>query len=306
MQRMLMLLADPAEVFSREQSMFSRLKSWIWESIVGWLNKQVDQHNLQEIYDFDALVADLKPTDVVLFEGRSRVSQVIKMVTLSPWTHAALYIDSLNSLEDDALREHVACFYQGDPDEPLVIESLLGHGTIVNPIAKYRYEHLRVCRPSSLQDDDRGRLIRYALDYLGLDYDVRQLLDLARLMFPYGILPRKWRSSLFHHNVGKPTQIVCSSMIARCFQKVNYPVVPIVQKDQFNNVRFFKRNFRLFVPSDFDYSPFFEVIKYPSREVIQKIVLHEFLWYEDSVPNSENEYVALDGFPPPGLIELRR
>ncbi|CAA6803181.1 MAG: Permuted papain-like amidase enzyme, YaeF/YiiX, C92 family [uncultured Thiotrichaceae bacterium] len=286
--------------------MFSRLKNWVWESVVEWLNTDVDKHHLKDIYDFDALIADLKPADVVLFEGRSRVSQVIKIVTLSPWTHAALYIDSLNSLEDDALREYVEGFYQGDPDEPLIIESLLGHGTIVNPISMYRNEHIRICRPLSLQDDDRKRLIRSALGHLGLDYDVRQLLDLARLMFPYGILPRKWRSSLFRHNVGKPTQIVCSSMIARCFQKVNYPIVPIIQKDRFNNLRFYKRNFRLFVPSDFDYSPFFEVIKYPSYQVVRQIISDEFLWYEDSVQNIENEVVAIDSFSSQGLVEVRR
>lgn len=286
--------------------MFSRLKNWVWEFIVEWLNTNVDKHNLKDIYDFDALVADLKPADVVLFEGRSRVSQVIKIVTLSPWTHAALYIDSLNSLEDDSLREYVEGFYQGDPDEPLIIESLLGFGTIVNPISMYRNEHIRVCRPFSLQEDDRNRLIRYALGHLGLDYDVRQLLDLARLMFPYGILPRKWRSSLFRHNVGKPTQIVCSSMIARCFQQVNYPIVPIIQKDKFNNLRFYKRNFRLFVPSDFDYSPFFEVIKYPSYDVVRQIISNEFLWYEDSVQNIEDKAVTLDGFSSQGLVEVRR
>lgn len=286
--------------------MFSRLKNWLWDSIVDWLNTNVDKNQFKDIYDFDALIADLQPADVVLFEGRSRVSQVIKVVTLSPWTHAGLYIDSLNNLEDDSLREYVEGFYQGDPDEPLIIESLLGFGTIVNPIAMYKHEHIRVCRPYSLKKEDQKALVRYALGHLGLDYDVRQLLDLARLMFPYGILPRKWRSSLFRHNVGKPTQIVCSSMIARCFQKVNYPILPVIQKDKFDNVMFYKRNFRLFVPSDFDYSPFFEVVKYPSYEIVRKIIADEFLWYEESVQKVDNNGFALDGFSSQVLVEARK
>ncbi|HXS02946.1 MAG TPA: lipo-like protein, partial [Rhodanobacter sp.] len=41
---------------------------------------------------FDLLQASLKHADVLLVEGSSRISGVIKYVTQSSWSHAALYV----------------------------------------------------------------------------------------------------------------------------------------------------------------------------------------------------------------------
>ncbi len=265
--------------------MFNTVTNWLWQHIVNWLNSESDANSVVEVFDFDQLLADTQPADVILVEGRAHVSEVIKVVTLSPWTHVALAIGSLDSMTDSRMRKKVSEFYQGDPAEPLIIESLLGHGTVLNPLSYYRGQHLRVCRAINLPDKDRVSIPAFAVEHLGMDYDVRQLLDLARLLFPYGILPRKWRSSLFQHNAGKPTQIVCSSMIARCFQHVQYPILPIVRTDKNDQTRFYKRSFRLFVPADFDYSPFFNVVKYPSRQYIRKIAFNRFPWCE--VPQDE-------------------
>ncbi len=266
--------------------MFNTVTNWLWQHIVNWLNSESDANSVVEVFDFDQLLADTQPADVILVEGRAHVSEVIKVVTLSPWTHVALAIGSLDSMTDSRMRKKVSEFYQGDPAEPLIIESLLGHGTVLNPLSYYRGQHLRVCRAINLPDKDRVSIPAFAVEHLGMDYDVRQLLDLARLLFPYGILPRKWRSSLFQHNAGKPTQIVCSSMIARCFQHVQYPILPIVRTDKNDQTRFYKRSFRLFVPADFDYSPFFNVVKYPSRQYIRKIAFNRFPWCE--VPQDES------------------
>ncbi len=258
--------------------MFSTVTNWLWQHAVNWLNAESEANSVVEVFDFDRLLADTQPADVILVEGRAHVSEVIKIVTLSPWTHVGLTIGSLDSMTDPLMRKKVSEFYQGDPSQPLIIESLLGHGTVLNPLSSYRGHHLRVCRAINLPIKDRASISSFAVEHLGLDYDVRQLLDLARLMFPYGILPRKWRSSLFQHNAGKPTQIVCSSMIARCFQHVQYPILPIIRTDKKDQTRFYKRNFRLFVPADFDYSPFFNVVKYPSRKYVRKIAFNSFPW----------------------------
>lgn len=260
--------------------MFKTIRNWLWQQIVDWLNTEVSKSTTQDTYDFNQLMLDAKPADVILFEGRSRVSEVIKLITSSPWTHAALYIGSVDSIKDTKIRAQVRCFYDGDLTEPLIIESLLGYGTVLNPLSNYRNDHLRVCRASSLPLSDRDKITPLALEHLGIDYDVRQLLDLMRLMFPYGILPKRWRSTLFQHNAGKPTNIVCSSLIARCFQHVHYPILPIIRTDKNDRVRFYKRNFRLFVPGDFDYSPFFDIKKYPSRRFINQFSHNHHSWRE--------------------------
>ncbi len=269
--------------------MINTVTNWLWQHAVNWLNKESSPPSVVEIYDFEQLLADARPADVILVEGRANVSEVIKVVTISTWTHVALVIGSLDSIKDTRVRKKVTEFYQGDPSETLIIESLLGLGTVINPLSIYRGQHLRLCRAINLPAKDHAKVTAFAVEHVGMDYDVRQLLDLARLMFPYGILPRKWRSSLFEHNAGKPTQIVCSSMIARCFQHVQYPVLPIVRTDKEDNVRFYKRNFRLFVPADFDYSPFFNIIKYPSRKYVRKIAFNRLPWSDLPLPDESEK-----------------
>lgn len=258
----------------------------LWQRIVNWLLEDVEDSSVQSFSHFDHLLSKIQPADVILFDGTTRVSQVIKIVTLSPWTHAALYIGRLHDIRDEKARKQVEKFYQGDPNEPLIIESLLGQGTVINPLSRYKLEHIRVCRPSRLSYGDMHQVTSFAIEHLGIDYDVRQLLDLARLMFPYALLPRKWRSSLFQHNAGKPTHIVCSSMIARCFQQVYYPVLPVIKNDKQDRVRFYQRNFRLFVPSDFDYSPYFDVLKFANWELGETAPYRQLPW--EPLPEEEH------------------
>lgn len=235
----------------------------LWQWGVDWLNATPPGEPPADLLDFEFLKREIRPADVLLFAGQTRVSKVIQTVVLSPWTHVGLYIGSLNEVHDPLARACLEKDYQGAADEPLIVESLLGKGTVATPLREYRCEHLRICRPASLTAADADKVVAFAIEHIGKGYDVRQLLDLARFLFPYGILPRRWRSSLFQHNAGEPTHIVCSSMVARCFQQVHYPILPIVRNGKDERVHFHKRNFRLFTPSDFDYSPYFAVIKSP-------------------------------------------
>lgn len=272
--------------------MITDLRNNIWQFIVDWLNDiPKGNQDMQAINNFDHMLRDLQPSDVVLFEGRTRVGEVIKIITLSPWTHAALYIGRMNEIRDAKTLAMIKKHYKGDPAEPLVIESLLGFGTVINPLSDYKDDNLRVCRAEGLSFSDQNKVISFAAEHLGMNYDVRQLLDLARFMFPYALLPRRWRSSLFQHNAGRPTNIVCSSMIARCYQSVNFPVLPIIKSDNNDQLKFHKRNFRLFVPSDFDYSPYFNVLKFPAWSVPLKEGYRELPWEEEREEKIEEDII---------------
>lgn len=227
-----------------------------------WLTREGDPHDIP-LCDFQRLSEELKPGDVLLIEGRSRVAQSIKLITQSAWTHAALCVGRLHDIEDTGLRNLVVQYYQRDHSEQLIIEAVLGEGTRVSPLSRYRKDHLRLCRPEGLSAADAQMVIAYAIRRLGSDYDVRQLLDLARFFFPWGILPRRWRSSLFQHNVGESTRTVCSCLLAQAFSIVDFPILPFIDRRDDGTLRFFKRNPRLFTPKDFDYSPYFHIIKYP-------------------------------------------
>ena len=213
--------------------------------------------------DFERFLFELRLCDVILIEGRSRVSDVIKTISLSCWTHSVLYIGRLNDIEDLELRRLARSYYPGSPDDQLIIESLLGEGTIISPLKKYQYENIRICRPKDLFPRDAQKVIETAVKYLGTKYSARQLFDLARFMFPYGVLPRRWRSSLFRHHAGESTHTICSTMIVEAFTSAHYPVLPVIQRTKENKLKWFKRNSNIITPRDFDYSPFFDIIKFP-------------------------------------------
>ena len=250
--------------------------------ISSWLTKETSVGNVA-LCDFQRLSYEIRPCDVLLVEGRSRVSDVIKLITQSVWSHSALYIGRLHDIDDQKTREYLQSHYDIQPDAQLLIETLLGKGTVITPLKYYENEHLRICRPKGIQRDDAQHVVRFAVDSLGTEYDVRQLLDLARFMFPYSFLPRKWRSSLFEHNTGIPTHTVCSTMIASAFMAVNFPILPVVHKDENGYTHLYQRNPKRFTPRDFDYSPYFDIIKYPFITIDGRSLYKNLPWNSDGL-----------------------
>ncbi|HEB96662.1 MAG TPA: hypothetical protein ENI96_09575 [Sedimenticola thiotaurini] len=254
----------------------------LWDLLCAWLMKE-DPPAAVPLCDFNRLCYELRPGDILLVEGRSRVARVIKTITHSAWTHSALYIGRLCDIESDGLRRRIARCYRGDPGEKLLIEAELATGTCVVPVSRYRRDHLRICRPSGLSPDDARRVIEYAAARLGNPYDVRQVLDLARFFFPWALFPRRWRSSLFQHNAGAPTRTVCSCLLAEAFSQVDFPILPFIDRSEDGSLRFYKRNPRLFTPKDFDYSPYFDIIKYPFLGLDDLGVYRRLPWVDEGL-----------------------
>lgn len=271
--------------------MIRNIVNSIWDKVVAWLTVEKNRRDMP-LSDFDRLRYEIRPGDVILVEGRSRISEIIKTITLSNWTHTAVYIGRLHNIDDPTLRDEILRIYQGQPDDQLIIESLLGKGTIVDNIGKYRDDHLRICRPTNITRQDAQDVIAYTIHQLGKGYDVRQILDLMRFFFPYGLLPKRWRSSLFEHNAGEPTNNVCSTMLAEAFASVQFPILPILQRDADGNLKMYKRNTKLITPKDFDYSPYFDVIKYPILDFDELAIYRKMPWDKDGVIlNDRNEPV---------------
>ena len=235
--------------------LFSRLRAAAARGFIRWLTIERLPDLLPEPWDPSAL--GLQPGDVLLFEGHARVSEIIKSFQQSTWSHAALYIGTGTDLERLGLRPATAVAWE----VPRVLEVLLGRGVVLTPLTEYARHRMRVCRARDLADPDRAQVLGYALARLGQDYDLRQLFDLARLILPWALLPRRWHSSLFREVSGSTARTVCSALIAEAFQAVDYPVLPIVVRDIAGSEHWHKRNPRLYTPRDFDLSPFFDVVK---------------------------------------------
>lgn len=228
----------------------------IGSALARWLSRPRGSATRTPAPPLDRLAQSLQPGDVVLVEGTSRISEGIKYLTQSTWSHAALYIG--NALD------------KPDTEAPRVLlEADLNEGVRAVPLAVYEGEHLRICRPVGLQPAERNAVIAYAVARLGLQYDLRNIVDLARYLISHPPVPRDIRRRMVALGSGDPTRAICSSLIAQAFQSVGYPILPYVDLDgesacsspQCYAELLRIRHHSLFTPRDFDISPYFEVIK---------------------------------------------
>lgn len=155
--------------------------------------------------------------DVLLIAGSSKLSTAIKYLTQSTWSHAALYVgDVLGS--------------PGSGEPHTLIELTPVDGCASAPIAKYERFHTRICRPVGLTDADREEVIKFMISRLGTQYDMRNIVDLARYLLPTPPVPTRWRRRMIALGSGQPTRTICSTLIAEALGRVQYPILPRVKR----------------------------------------------------------------------------
>lgn len=242
--------------------MASSLYQKLRNSITHWL---IDEPPTNEVmpYDFNRLKHEIRPGDVLLIEGRSRISTIIRSITQSSWTHAAIYIGRMIDFEDETVIANLKKQTNASSTTHLLIEDLMDKGTTITPLSEYHNHHIRICRPIGITPSDLKLVIEYAINALGHPYNVRHIFDLARFVLPWRFLPRRWGSSLFRTRNGQPESSICSALIAEAYTSVHFPILPFVRIDEADGLEVIHRNPHLFTPKDFDTSPYFEIIKYP-------------------------------------------
>lgn len=186
---------------------------------------------------FEYLKQTLQVGDVLLVEGKQKFSSAIKYLTQSNWSHAALYLGNGELIEAD-----------------------LKSGVIKVNINKYQTYHTRICRPVNLKNQDLDSMIEYVQKRQGLTYDLKNIFDLAKYLFPVPIVPNRWKRRVLEFGSHDSTKVICSSVIAQAFQFIRYPVLPLESCVDGKN-KLFIRHHSLFTPSDFDRSPYFQIIK---------------------------------------------
>lgn len=233
-------------------------------TVLGWLGSHLARYLAREVHvdtvapatRADRLLATLRPGDVLLVEGHSRVSTAIKYLTQSTWSHAALYVGPVLA---GTGRDPEHCFVEAD-----TVEGVRSVG-----ISAFEGLHSRICRPVGLTPQDCQKLTDFAIARIGSQYDLRNVIDLARYLFPTPPVPLRWRRRLLALGSGDPTRAICSTLIAQAFQSIRYPVLPITEVQNADRPDcpdcveeiLSVRHHSLFAPRDFDVSPYFQVIK---------------------------------------------
>lgn len=226
--------------------------------LVRFLTGNVRKYEPFAVSSPETLESVLQVADVILVEGNQRFSTAVKYLTQSTWSHAAMYVGHATGI--DYLT----------PDTPTIIEADLENGVIAVPLAKYEGFNTRICRPLGLSAKGRSTVARYMLNSLGMHYDLKNIIDLARYLIPTPPVPNRWRRGMLALGSGDPTRAICSSRIAQAFQTVGYPILPRVEQlteKQCEKCRetvreiLHIRHHSLFTPRDFDVSPYFTIIK---------------------------------------------
>jgi hypothetical protein len=223
----------------------------IGQWIAGYLQKEVPGYEPFTPSDPEHLRGVIQPGDVLLVEGNNRISGIIKYLTQSTWSHAALYVGPVDGASEPDGEPHV------------LIEANIGEGVTSAPLSKYLSYHTRMCRPVGLSYEDRITVCRYAINRIGFGYDTKNIVDLMRFLIPMPV-PQRWRRRLIAFGSGDPTKIICSALIAQAFDAVRYPILPKITQAGSRRARreiLHIRDSSLYMPRDFDISPYFEIVK---------------------------------------------
>ena len=242
--------------------------------------------------DPETLRRALQPGDILLVEGNQRISNAIKYLTQSTWSHSAFYVgDALPEPEDGSER-------------PRLIEVNLGEGCVAVPLSKYQTYNTRICRASGLHPEDRKRVVAFMTGRIGLKYDLKNIIDMLRWFFPTPPVPVRWRRRMIAFGSGDPTRGICSSLIAEAFGETRYPILPEVtrapgrasaQSAYSRREILHIRHHSLYTPRDFDLSPYFEIVK-PTLEY--GFDYKQLVWSENAADaNAEMVSDATVGVP---------
>lgn len=236
-----------------------------FDSVLDWFGRWLAQKLRREVpgeepfipSDPAALRRTLRPGDVLLVSGSSKLSTAIKYLTQSTWSHATIFVG-----------EELAPHAKGEPR--VLIEVTPVDGCAAVPLSKYEQFHTRICRPVGLTDADLEQVLRFMISRLGTQYDMRNIFDLARYLLPTPPVPTRWRRRMIALGSGEPTRTICSTLIAEAFGRVQYPILPSVERlaggeqgiSPFRRREILHiRHYSLYAPADFDLSPYFQVVK---------------------------------------------
>jgi hypothetical protein len=257
-----------------------RLLPWLSRQLLEWLSEPIPAYEQRVWNDPHALRRTIRKGDVLLVEGDNRISVVIKYLTQSSWSHAALYIGDELLRQGGVLAERARRDFGADA-EHLLVEAL-PRGVVAAPLAKYIDYNVRLVRPHRLRPEHAKQILDDAIGAIGWQYDLRNVFDLLRYLLPVHIVPHRFRRDALLFGSGQPTEVICSSLLGRLFGRVGFPVLPQVEfpesdpevrragllgrvlgheSEHFTGL-FRMRHPTLLTPRDFDLSPYFEVVKF--------------------------------------------
>jgi cell wall-associated NlpC family hydrolase len=217
---------------------FARIREGLVRAAVRYLVQPVKDWSPEPSADPHLLAAVLDPGDVLLTDGNTRCAALVKRLTGSTWSHVSIYVGPLEQA----------------PDPLCIVEADIAAGVRPIRLSELNARRVRVLRPTALNDDERHHLAAWVVSRIGSDYDLAHAWSLARRAVGRR-LPALLRS-LPTSMAKSATRFICSTLVARAFLLVGYPIIG-VDVPSSSNRTFDQVNV---MPADFERASLFTVV----------------------------------------------
>ena len=263
------------------------LLTMLGRKLAGYLSQPRQQGTQVATSTPELLHRTLRPGDVLLIEGNTRISVAIKYLTQSTWSHTTLYIgDALGAPNP------------GEEPKVLVEADMLCEVRAV-PLSEYANMHTRICRPIGVSKEELQNLIGHLVSRIGHQYDLKNVFDLARFLIPTPPVPVRWRRRMIAFGSGDPSRAICSTLIAQAFESIHYPILPKITREEYEDLAhrhcnreiLHIRHHSLYTPRDFDISPYLEIVK---PTLLNDFDYRRVVWANDPSEGAQTPRAAVD------------
>jgi hypothetical protein len=221
-------------------SLLSRIRSSLLVALTLYLSRPIRHGGSSESADLQSLAAVLLPGDVLLTDGNTRAAALVRRMTRSTWAHVAMYVGPLEE----------------GTDPHCIVEADLVTGVRSVRLSKLRDLHVRVLRPTPLNDTDRRRLADWVVSRIGDKYDLAHAWALGTRLLR---LPLAARLPPPPSKDAQISSYICSSLLAHAFLLVGYPIAPI--RARLSNAA--TPDLKNVTPCDFENASIFQVVTPP-------------------------------------------
>ena len=187
----------------------TRLRTRLIGGLVLYLAQPIRHHGPATVADPQSLAAILDRGDVLLTEGNTRAAALVKRVTRSTWSHVSMYVGPLEE----------------GPDPRCIVEADIAAGVRSIRLSELNAVHVRVLRPTGLNDMRRRQLADWVVSRIGSGYDLAHAWVLGRSLLR---LPPSTRKPSSPGRIPEGAKrFICCSLLAHAFALVEYPILPV-------------------------------------------------------------------------------
>jgi len=186
-----------------------RVRARLFGAFLAYLTTPIARDRSAPAAGMESLAVVLRRGDVLLTEGNTRASRLVRCLTRSPWSHVSMYVGPLDDGQDPRC----------------IVEADIAEGVRSIRLSELDAVKIRVLRPTSLDSTNRSRLAEWVTSRIGSEYDHAHAWLLGRRLLR---LPaRASLGSSSKATASSATRFICCSLLAHAFASVGLAIAPV-------------------------------------------------------------------------------